>query len=54
MAQLATRWSQAGVLIFRRQALSEDELVAFVTNSGHWPDVAWSTISCAGFPNLVT
>lgn len=34
MAQLATRWSQAGVLIFRRQALSEDELVAFSARFG--------------------
>ena len=38
LEQLASRWAEHGVLLFRRQALSEDELVDFSDHFGD-PDV---------------
>ncbi|MDH3700256.1 MAG: TauD/TfdA family dioxygenase [Alphaproteobacteria bacterium] len=52
VAQIAERWSNQGVLIFRRQSLSEAELVTFSRRFGD-PDVIVRTDWQAATPEVV-
>jgi taurine dioxygenase len=50
---LAEHWSQSGLLIFRRQALSEDEIVAFSARFGELDVIVRKDWQSSGRPEVI-